>query len=147
LITGYLYFHVANPRLNLLKNRMLAQCPQIGIFSEPFEIVVAQSERSFESFRGSLDFPIERVAAREIVEHQRVVRLQPGEPLIHLQTMRHVAALAVMVSEHLQRLDIMRVAANQPLEECDFHIQLTAFTASQLVVFNSTLSRHTTVPI
>ena len=74
-------------------------------------------------------------------------RLELGQPLVHLQAILKSPTLGVMVSQDLQRLDILRITANQTLHEGDFDIQLARFFARQPFAFGTALLRHTTASI
>jgi hypothetical protein len=55
-----------------------------------------------------------------------------------------VTALAVIVSQHLQRLDALRVAADKPFQKGDFDIQLSGFFPGQQLIVGTRFFRHTT---
>ena len=55
-----------------------------------------------------------------------------------------LAALGIMVAQHLQGLDAFRVAADKPLQEGDLDIQLPGFFPSQRLVVGTSFFRHTT---
>jgi hypothetical protein len=52
-----------------------------------------------------------------------------------------------MVSQDLQRLDILRITADQTLHEGDFDVQLAHLFARQPFAFGTALLRHTTASI
>ena len=49
-----------------------------------------------------------------------------------------------MISQHLQCLNVLRVAADKPLQEGDLDIQLARFFPGQRFAFGTGLFRHTT---
>src|ERR1043165_2211328 len=89
---------------------VLAQCLQIRVAREPFEIAIAEVEGHLDGLDGFLEFARERKAAREVVEHERVLRFELRELLVDLQTFLDAAALGVVVAQDLQRLHVSRIA-------------------------------------
>ena len=75
------------------------------------------------------------MAAREIVEHDRAVRLELGQLLVHLQAVLKSPSLGIMIAQDLQRLHILRIAADQSLQEGNLYIQLARLFARQPFVF------------
>ena len=57
------------------------------------------------------------MTAGEIVEDERAVRLELGQLLVHLQAVVESSALGIMVSQDLQRFDVLRIAADEPFQE------------------------------
>jgi len=90
---------------------------QVRIFGQPGEIAVAEGQRPFQGRRRLVQLPSEGMAAGEIVEDNRAVRLELGQLLVHLQAVVESSTLGVMISQDLQRLHILRITADQPLQE------------------------------
>jgi hypothetical protein len=90
-------------------------------------------------------FGIERVAAREVIEDQGISRLQPGQPLVHLQAVLKSATLRVAVAKNLQGLDILWIAADDAFEEGDLGIKIANLSAVRLPTGCTAFFRHTTV--
>src|SRR5208282_5623033 len=68
-------FQLADFRLDLVEGRLGAEFFQVGIFGEPAKIAVAELQGGFERGGGPVKFFSQRIAAREIVEDQRILRL------------------------------------------------------------------------
>jgi hypothetical protein len=134
---------LANFFLQLLKRRVGAEFFQVGILGEPFEIAVAQLDGLVERAEGAVKFIGERVAAREVVKHERIAWFEARETFVHVQSLGETAALGVMVAEQLQGVHIIWIAAHQPLDELDFHIEFTLFRAVQFFL-GTVFGRHTT---
>src|SRR6185312_6174968 len=64
--------------LDVAVNRLLAKFFQVRVFSEPREIAISKLQCLFERERGTVELLGERVAAREIVKHDRIFRLEAG---------------------------------------------------------------------
>jgi hypothetical protein len=62
-------FHAANFLLNFAVLRLFPKFFQIGVFGEPFEIVVTEIQAFFERKRGAIKLIRKRIAAREIVKY------------------------------------------------------------------------------
>jgi hypothetical protein len=69
------------------------------------------------------------MTAGEIVKDERVARLEPGQLLVHSQAVVESSPLGVMVSQHLQRFDVLGIAADEPFQERDLDVQLARFLA------------------
>jgi hypothetical protein len=77
-----------------------------------------------------MEFASERMATGEIVKDERVARLEPGQLLVHSQSVVESAALGVMVSQYLQRFDVLGIAADEAFKEGDFDVELASLFAS-----------------
>ena len=110
---------------------MLAELVEIRILGQPLEIAVAEDQSLFEGFHRLINFAVKGVTAGEVIKDHWIARLQPGQLPVHPQAMIMFTALGVIVSQHLQRLDALRVAADKPLQEGDFDIQLPGFFPGQ----------------
>lgn len=77
-----------------------------------------------------MEFASERMATGEIVKDERVARLEPGQLLVHSQAVVESAALGVMVSQYLQRFDVLGIAADEAFKEGDFDVELASLFAS-----------------
>jgi hypothetical protein len=69
------------------------------------------------------------MTAGEIVKDQRVARLEPGQLLVHPQAMVESSTLGVMVSQHLQRFEVLGIAVDEPFQERNLDVQLACFFA------------------
>src|ERR1039458_6732637 len=80
----------------------------------------------------------------EIVKDERVGRLEPGQLLVHSQAAVEYSPLGIMVSQHLQRFEVLGITADEPLQERDFDVNLASFLTGQRLAFGTTFFRHTT---
>jgi len=103
---------------------ILAERTQIGILGQPVEVAVTKRQGFFQRGSGAGEFAVERVAARKVIKDQRVARFEAGKALIHFQTVFELAALSVVIAENLKRFNVLRIAADNSLEETDFHIKV-----------------------
>jgi hypothetical protein len=77
-----------------------------------------------------MEFASERMATGEIVEDERVARLELGQLLVHSQAAIETSALGVMVAQDLQRFDVLGIAADEAFKEGDFDVELASLFAS-----------------
>lgn len=125
---------------------MFAQRPQIRVFGQPFEIAVTQRERLVERGRGQIHRAGEGIAARKIVEDQRIARFKPRQLLVHFEAILIFTALGVMIPQKLQGLDVFRIATHDPFHELYLDIELPRFPPIHFL-FDAALFRHTTVEL
>ena len=110
---------------------MGAELFQIGVFGQPSEIAVAEFDSVVEGRERTIEFIGEGVAAREVVKHERVFRLQSGETFVHMQAFGETAALGVVIAEELQGVHVIGIAADKALDELDFGIEVALFRGGQ----------------
>lgn len=110
---------------------MVPEFFQVGIAREPFEVAVAVVEGVVERGGGLTGLVEERVAAGEVVLHERIVGAEAGEPLVHLEAGLEAAAPGVIIAEHLERLEVFGVAPDDAFEEADGDVQLALFVGGQ----------------
>ena len=103
---------------------MFAQESQIRVFGQPLEITIAQREGFLQGGSGEVKLGVERMAAGQIIKHERVPRLEPGKLLVDFQAMLVSTALSVMVAQDLERLDEIAVAFDDPFQETDFGVEV-----------------------
>jgi hypothetical protein len=75
----------------------------------------------------------------------RIIRADPGELLVHLETLVEPAPARVIVAEDLQGLEVVRVAADDPFEKTDFDIEILPFLRREFARFGGggDFLRHT----
>ena len=54
--------------------------------------------------------------------------------LFHAQAFRRPAAVGIIVTEELERLDIGGIATHESLEETNFHVEIPHFAATKFAV-------------
>src|SRR5438105_1124298 len=123
---------------------MLAQGPEVRIAGQPFEVAIAQGEGFFQGAGGHVKFAVERVAASEVVENERVAGFEPGKALVYFEAAVVGATLGIMIAQNLEGLDVMGVAPDDPFHESDLDFQLAHFFASQLLILAYISFRHET---
>jgi len=126
---------------------MFAERGQVRISGQPFEITIAKVYGAIERIRGSGNLTVQAVAASQIVEDERIGRLQFGQLFVHVQTLAVFAALGVMVAKDLQGLDVLAIPMNYSLHEADLDIQFTHLFTRQPSGFGTAFLGHTTYRI
>ena len=126
---------------------MLTEVAEVRVLGQPLEIAVSECQGPFEGLRRSVNFAVKGVTARQVVEDQWIARLETGQLLVNSQAVIMFSALAIVVSQYLQGLDILRVAADQPLEKGDLDIEFARLLPGQRFVTGTGLLRHTTTCI
>lgn len=142
--SGHLDLHLLDFVLDVGVTGVLAQAPQVRIPGEPFEIAVTEKERLVQGRNREIEFAVKRVAARQVIKHQRVAGFEHGQLLVHFQTVAVFAPLSVVISQKLQGFDVFRVAPDNAFHEGDFDLEVAKFSASQLLSFCTAFLGHTT---
>jgi hypothetical protein len=124
--------HGADFGANPFVEAMFAQIGQPRFFGQPFKIVKSQRQRSLETSHRQLVLLRQRVATREIVMDQGIVRPQPRQALIHSQSFFNIATTHVILAKNLQGVDILRSASHDAFQETDLDIEIPLFPLSQL---------------
>jgi uncharacterized membrane protein len=71
-----------------------------------------------------MKFGIQGVTASQVIENERVLRLEARELLVYFEAVGISAALSVMVPEDLERFDVISVAFDDPFQEADLGIEV-----------------------
>lgn len=130
--------------LDVAVNGMFAQRTEVGVFREPLKIVVTEAKGLVQSGGGAVEFLVQRIAARQVVKHQRIARFEAGKTFINFETVLELAALGVMIAEDLKGFDVAGVPDDDSLEETDFDIQIARLFARASLGSTTTFLRHTT---
>jgi hypothetical protein len=140
-------FDLKRPDLgpNFPIDRMMAKVLQIGVFSQPPEISIAQDESALKRSAGQFNTVSQRVAACEIVLNQWIFGTQLRQAFVDLQAIDIFATACVIVAENLQRFHPPWVSFDHALQETDLDIEVRAFLAGQLLSRGS-FFRHTLWP-
>lgn len=129
--------------LKVVKYRLGAELFQIRVLGQPGEIAITEQQGFFERQNGALKFLGERVTAGEIVKNQRVLRLKAREVFIHFEAFSEEAALGVVVAEQLERIHVIGIPADDPLDKLNLGIEVALAGAARLS-FGLAFTRHTT---
>src|SRR6185369_1286719 len=114
-------------------SRMLAQRREVGVFGEPLEIGIAGIDRLQERCGGALELAGQRIAAGQVVLHQGIIGAQLGQLFINSQALAELLSPGVIITEDLQRLDVMGIAPDHSFDKADFYIQIPLFLSGQLL--------------
>ncbi len=113
--------------------RMGSQLFEVRVSHQPPEIVVALVDGTAERHHGCFELAHQRITAREVVKHGRVVRAEPRQLLIDLQPPFKSPPLRIIIAENLQRLDVLRIALDDALQKTDFDIEVSLLRRTQLL--------------
>jgi dihydroflavonol-4-reductase len=139
---AHLDLHGAQFGPNFLILRMTPDILQIRIFGQPFEVAIAKKESALESMEGIIDALRKRVAARQVVEHQRILRTEMRQLFINAQALAITPPARVVVAQDLQRLHVGRIAPDHAFEEPDLDVEVALLLAIELLT-GRTFLRHT----
>jgi hypothetical protein len=117
--------------LEVAVDGLCAKFFQIGVFGKPCEIAVAEAECFFQGAGGAGELFGERVAAREVVKDERVLRFEVREAFVHLQPFRKTSTPGVVIAEELERVHIIWIAADDALHEFNPRIEIALGGAAQ----------------
>jgi hypothetical protein len=119
-----LFFQPSDFILDVAVGRLLAEFFQVRVSGKPRKIAVAKAQGFFQRERGAVELAGERVAAREVVKHERAFGFEPCEAFVHVQTLAEAPALRVVVAKQLQRVHIIWVAADDSLDELNLRVEV-----------------------
>ena len=110
---------------------MFAELREVRVAREPGEIPVAEVDGPLQRLHRLLELPGERATAREVIVDQRVTGAQPDELLVHFEAVNEPPALRVVIAEELQRLHVLRIAADDAFEKTNLDVQIALLRARE----------------
>ena len=109
---------------DLFEAVVLAEIIKVGVFDEPARVVIPELDGLAQRRKRRIQLFHQRVAAREVIEHECVVRAKFREPLVDSKAFLPLSHLGVGVAKNLQRLDEIWVTAGDPLEKPDLEFEV-----------------------
>jgi hypothetical protein len=102
----------------------VAEIVEVGVLDEPTGVVVAEPDGLVERSERFIHAIQQGVTTGKIVEHERIVSAESRQTLVDVESLFPLSHPGVGIAQNLQRLDEIRVASGDPLEEPDFKLQV-----------------------